>query len=108
MDNMLLAVQGTQPEHFEIVRPLKRNKQLMDKAGELLDSFDLWDLKNEPVSCISYGAQRKLEIALSMASDPRMLLLDGTQQRTDGGGKRGAVHPDQQPGERHLSHLHRS
>jgi branched-chain amino acid transport system ATP-binding protein len=76
MDNMLLAVQGTRPERFEMVRPLKRNKRLMNKAGELLDSFDLWDLKNDPVSCISYGAQRKLEIALSMASSPRLLLLD--------------------------------
>ncbi len=76
MDNMLLAVQGTKSERYQIVRPLKRNKQLMNKAGELLDSFDLWDLKDELVSCISYGAQRKLEIALSMASDPKLLLLD--------------------------------
>ena len=76
MDNMLLAIQGTKPERYQIIRPLKRNKQLMDQARELLDSFDLWDLKNELVSCISYGAQRKLEIALSMASDPKLLLLD--------------------------------
>jgi branched-chain amino acid transport system ATP-binding protein len=76
MDNMLLAVQGTRPGRFEIVRPLKSNKEVMNRAGELLDSFDLWDLKNDPVSCISYGAQRKLEIALSMASSPRLLLLD--------------------------------
>jgi branched-chain amino acid transport system ATP-binding protein len=76
MDNMLLAVQGTKAERYQMVRPLKRNRQLMDKAGELLDSFDLWNFKNELVSCISYGAQRKLEIALSMASDPKLLLLD--------------------------------
>lgn len=76
MDNMLLAVQGTKAERYQIVRPLKRNRQLMDKAGELLDSFDLLELKNELVSSISYGAQRKLEIALSMASDPKLLLLD--------------------------------
>jgi branched-chain amino acid transport system ATP-binding protein len=76
MDNMLLAVQGTRPERFRMMRPLKRNRPLMNKAGALLDSFDLWDLKDELVSCISYGAQRKLEIALSMASDPKLLLLD--------------------------------
>ena len=76
MDNMLLAVQGTRPERYQMVRPLKRNKALLNRAGELLDSFDLWDLKDEPVSSISYGAQRKLEIALSMASDPNLLLLD--------------------------------
>jgi len=76
MDNMLLAVQGTKAERYQMVRPLKRNRQLMDKAAELLDSFGLLELKNELVSCISYGAQRKLEIALSMASSPRLLLLD--------------------------------
>ena len=76
MDNMLLAVQGTKAERYQMVRPLKRNRQLMDKAAELLDSFGLLELKNELVSCISYGAQRKLEIALSMASAPNLLLLD--------------------------------
>jgi branched-chain amino acid transport system ATP-binding protein len=76
MDNMLLAIQGTRAERYQMVRPLKRNRPLMDKAGELLDSFDLLELKHEVVSCISYGAQRKLEIALSLASDPKLLLLD--------------------------------
>jgi branched-chain amino acid transport system ATP-binding protein len=76
MDNMLLAVQGTKAERYQMVRSLKRNRQVMDKAAELLDSFGLLELKNELVSCISYGAQRKLEIALSMASAPKLLLLD--------------------------------
>jgi ABC-type lipopolysaccharide export system ATPase subunit len=91
LDNMLLAVQGTKAERYQMVHPLKRNRQLMDKAGELLDSFDLLELKNELVSSISYGAQRKLEIALSMASDPSCF-CSTNEQRADGGGKRGAVH----------------
>ncbi len=76
MDNMMLAVQGTKHDRYNMLRPLKHNKWVIDKAGEILHSFNLWDLKNEPASCISYGAQRRLEIALSMASDPKMLLLD--------------------------------
>jgi len=76
IDNMMLAVQGTRPERFQIFRPIKGNKRLMARVGELLDSFGLWELRDERVSCISYGDQRKLEIALSMASDPTMLLLD--------------------------------
>ena len=76
MDNMLLAVQGTRPERYQIFRPIKRNKQVTDKAAEILASFDLWDLRNERAAYISYGSQRKLEIALSMASDPKLLLLD--------------------------------
>jgi len=76
MDNMLLAVQGTKPERFQMFRPIKGNRHLMNKAGEMLASFDLWKLRDERVSSISYGDQRKLEIALSMASDPKLLLLD--------------------------------
>jgi branched-chain amino acid transport system ATP-binding protein len=76
LDNMLLAVQGTKAEPYQMFRPIKGDKKLMNKAGGLLESFDLWELRNERVTDISYGAQRKLEIALSMASDPKLLLLD--------------------------------
>ena len=76
LDNMLLAVQGTKAEPYQMFRPIKRNKKVMKKAGELLESFELWESRNERVADISYGAQRKLEIALSMASDPKLLLLD--------------------------------
>lgn len=76
MDNMLLAVEGTRRERYSMLSPLKRNRPVMDKASELLNSFNLWELRNETVSCIAYGEQRRLEIALSMASDPTLLLLD--------------------------------
>jgi branched-chain amino acid transport system ATP-binding protein len=36
----------------------------------------LWDKRDEPVQAISYGEQRKMEIALSLASEPKLLLLD--------------------------------
>jgi branched-chain amino acid transport system ATP-binding protein len=76
LDNMLLAVQGTKAEPYQMFRPIKGNRKIMRKAGELLESFNLWESRNESVADISYGAQRKLEIALSMASDPKLLLLD--------------------------------
>ena len=76
MDNMLLAIEGTKPSRYNMLRPLKGRRQVVDKASEILRSFNLWDLRNEKVSTISYGDQRRLEIALSMASDPKVLLLD--------------------------------
>jgi len=36
----------------------------------------LWEKRDDVVQAISYGEQRKLEIALSLASEPRLLLLD--------------------------------
>jgi branched-chain amino acid transport system ATP-binding protein len=57
-------------------RPITSNKPVFNKAEELLNSMDLWERRDELVNSIPYGAQRKLEIALSMASDPKLLLLD--------------------------------
>ena len=52
------------------------DKKMQADAQELLESTDLWDLREEVVSSLAYGQQRKLEIALSLASDPELLLLD--------------------------------
>ena len=76
MENIVLAVQGTRPSRFQIFRPIARNKDTFSRVEELLNSMDLWDYRNEEVRCIPYGAQRKLEIAISMAAKPRLLLLD--------------------------------
>ena len=51
-------------------------EQLYARAHDLLISMDLWEKRNEPVNTIAYGEQRKLEIALSLTSEPKLLLLD--------------------------------
>jgi branched-chain amino acid transport system ATP-binding protein len=38
--------------------------------------MDLIQKKDTPVHTIAYGEKRKLEIALSLASEPKLLLLD--------------------------------
>lgn len=76
MANIILALQGTEPSRFQVFRPASSYKPLYDRAEEILSSMDLWTKRNEPVHSISYGEQRKLEIALSLASNPKLLLLD--------------------------------
>jgi len=76
LENTVLAIQGTKPSRYEILRPITGNKPLYEKAQQILNSMDLWDRRNEMVNDIPYGSQRKLEIALSMASNPKLLLLD--------------------------------
>ena len=46
------------------------------RARELLQVFDLEKLADEQASSLPYGAQRKLEIARALASNPKLLLLD--------------------------------
>ena len=76
LDNTLLALQGTRPSRFQMFRSATAYEHLYTKAQKLLDSMDLWEKKDDEVHAISYGEQRKLEIALSLASEPKLLLLD--------------------------------
>ena len=47
-----------------------------ERARELLRVFDMEHLAESNASSLSYGQQRKLEIARAMASNPKVLLLD--------------------------------
>lgn len=76
LQNILLALQGIKHSRYQMFRPITAYKDLFAKAQELLGLIDLWEKRNDPVKAISYGEQRKLEIALSLASDPKLLLLD--------------------------------
>jgi branched-chain amino acid transport system ATP-binding protein len=74
--NALIALQGTRKGRYNSFRSLMRNKEMHAAAQRLLESNDLWDLRDVTVNSLAYGQQRKLEIALSLASDPELLLLD--------------------------------
>lgn len=76
LENIILALQGTEPSRFQVFRADSSYKPLYAKAQEILESMDLWSKKDIPVHSIAYGEQRKLEIALSLASDPKLVLLD--------------------------------
>lgn len=51
-------------------------QETVDKSYELLEAVGLADLWNEASRNLSYGAQRRLEIARALATEPAMLLLD--------------------------------
>lgn len=76
LQNTRLALQGIKPSRYSIFRSAVSYKNILIKAEELLKSMDLWEKRNEAVNSISYGEQRKLEIVLSLAADPKLMLLD--------------------------------
>jgi len=76
LDNTLITLHGTKRSRFQILRPTKRYEHLLTRAQEMLTSVALWERKDELVKNISYGEQRRLEIALTVASEPKLLLLD--------------------------------
>ena len=76
LDNVLLACAALDRRRFTMYRPLASCTALIDRATELLDAFGLSQRRLEPCRILSYGEQRKLEVALSLAGRPRLLLLD--------------------------------
>ena len=49
---------------------------MRDEANALLDAFDLLPLADRPVETLSYGQQRLVELALTLALKPKVLILD--------------------------------
>ncbi|WP_300161592.1 ABC transporter ATP-binding protein [Solidesulfovibrio sp.] len=54
----------------------RENRRDQARCLELLDAVGLADLAGEKASSLPYGAQRRLEIARALATEPRFLLLD--------------------------------
>jgi branched-chain amino acid transport system ATP-binding protein len=76
IENVLLACEALDPRKFTMHRRLASYADLVEHAEHLLGEFGLRPLRQQLARNISYGDQRKLEVALSMAGRPRLLLLD--------------------------------
>lgn len=80
-DNVRIALHNSRISNpidvFLRTSKFRRDEQIMNqKVDNLLKIIKLENKKEELASNLSYGEQRKLEIARSLASDPKLMLLD--------------------------------
>jgi branched-chain amino acid transport system ATP-binding protein len=61
---------------FFLPSHLREEKAIVKKSRELLDVVELGDLADEKAKSLPYGAQRRLEVARALATEPQLLLLD--------------------------------
>jgi branched-chain amino acid transport system ATP-binding protein len=76
LHNVVLGLLGVDRRRFEPWRALVSERQLHDRARAVLESVGLGDRAEVLAAELSYGEQRRAEIALSLAQSPRLLLLD--------------------------------
>lgn len=74
--NVLLAVQARCAGPFHFLRRAERLSQLAAHVDAALVSAGLIDRADLPAATLSHGERRQLELAVVLASRPRVLLLD--------------------------------
>ncbi len=74
-DNLFLAVRGISRGRYGFFRP-RSNHPSRRSTRELLDRVRLSHLADQPVSSLSHGQQRQLEIGMALAGAPRLILFD--------------------------------
>ena len=75
-ENVRLAVQAVHDGKANFFLPASRMGDLSVKTEQLLHDVGLFDARDNRAENLSHGDQRRLEIALVLARDPQVLLLD--------------------------------
>jgi len=57
-------------------QPLGASRAVNERCEALLEQFHLTSVKDQPTRVLAYGKRRLLEIAIALACEPRVLLLD--------------------------------
>jgi branched-chain amino acid transport system ATP-binding protein len=76
LENVRLAVQAVRGQPLNFWSPASSQRGVVEAAKHALSQVGLGAVMNQTVRNLSYGEQRQLEIAIALASEPRLLLLD--------------------------------
>jgi branched-chain amino acid transport system ATP-binding protein len=76
LENVALAVQARSGSSFRFFRPALAESALNEAARACLAQVGLRDREGILARNLSHGEQRQLEIAIALATEPRLLLLD--------------------------------
>jgi branched-chain amino acid transport system ATP-binding protein len=75
-ENVRLAVQSRDPKRFSVWTPAETLNQVNSETAQVIRTMGLAGIENAEAGSLSYGGQRLLDMALALATKPRVLLLD--------------------------------
>jgi branched-chain amino acid transport system ATP-binding protein len=76
LENARLAAQALGQDNFRFWRHHHHYTRYEERAQEVLAQVGLSEQANLPASVLPHGGKRKLELAILLAADPELLLLD--------------------------------
>ena len=76
LENCRLAAQSREPHAFNLFRRAASYREILSAAEQVLDAVGLLHRAQVSAGFLSHGEQRQLEIAMSLATRPEVLLLD--------------------------------
>lgn len=76
LENVLIAVPQVIERGFNMFRNIESDHTAMENAYRVLEQVGMEGKALEPAAQLSYGERRALEIALALASQPRIVFLD--------------------------------
>jgi len=74
--NVTLALLGRAPVRWSPVADLERRHDLLQQARAALARVGLEHIADRPLAQTSYGERRRVEVAMALAQEPKVLLLD--------------------------------
>lgn len=76
LDNVALAVQARDGHSFRFLKPARSITHIRDAAMENLRQVGLEKRADDVTSALSHGEHRQMEIAIALASNAELMLLD--------------------------------
>jgi len=75
-ENVCLAARRKRGVRMAVWKPLVRDSETMEVVRRIMAECQLQHVADEAAANLAYGQRRQLEIAMALAADPRLLLLD--------------------------------
>ncbi len=75
-ENVAMGVQAQAGHSFNFWQPVRKEHAIQDRALQILRAVGMEELKNTAAGQLAHGEQRQLELAIALATEPTLLVLD--------------------------------
>ncbi len=76
LESIMISISHRLKDSFNFLKPLSLNEDIKLKALDVIKDIGLYDYIEYKSEALSYGLQRQLELGISIACNPKLLLLD--------------------------------